>query len=240
MTEEIYFASTHSTYTPSSPSLPTDDFTAPPLTPNTIFYLATIAPHTDTHTITGPVTTFTHLLPAIERTVNDSPSAIDKLDALRTIEDVWGDTEANHDFEARGFTTFIVKGQRGTYTVLQILREDNADVFANLPCPVYTITTHGPLSAEGKGYVGATELVGSWVERKDARDVAERCMVEMLEGEEGVKRSEDWGVGGKGAGILMGMTAEKRWEVRIAYEDQVLKRAKEGMERKGEYVVWRL
>lgn len=239
MTDEIYFASTNSTYTPTSPPLPTDDFTTPPLLPNTIFYLATIAPHTDTHTITGPVTSFTHLLPAIESTVNNSPSAIDKLDALRTIEDVWGDTEPNWDFEERGFTTFVVKGQRGTYTVLRILREENPDVFANLPCPVYTITTHGPLNSEGKGYADRTKLVGSWVERKDAREVAEKCMGEMLEGEEGVKRSEDWGLVGKGAGILIGMTAEKRWEVRIAYEDQVLKRAKEGMERKGEYVAWR-
>jgi hypothetical protein len=39
--------------------------------------------------------------------------------------------------------------------------------------------------------------------------------------------------------VLMAMTAEERWEIRIGYEDEVLKRVREGLERDGGSVGWR-
>jgi hypothetical protein len=218
---------------------PADDFSTPPVGTHTIFYLATIAPHTDTYTIYGPVTSFQHLLPKINEVVSNSPSAIDKLDALATIEDVWGETEPNHDFAERGFKTFVVDGQRGVYTVLKVLREENAAVFEELPSPVYTVTTHGPLTHENKGQVKTTRLVGSFVDRKEAKKVAGFEMETLVEDEEGVKRSEDWGKKGRGGGVLMAMNGEARWEVKVAYEDEVHKRAMEEMEREGGDMGWR-
>jgi hypothetical protein len=38
---------------------------------------------------------------------------------------------------------------------------------------------------------------------------------------------------------LMAMNSVARWEVRIAYEDEVHKRAKEDLDREGGYVGWR-
>jgi hypothetical protein len=247
MAEDLYFepnpfTSTHSSRDfnpPPKSGKPTDDFSTPPLTPNTVFYLATIAPHTDTYSMHGPVTSFQHLLPKINEVVSNSPSAIDKLDALATIEDVWGETEPNHDFAERGFGTFVVDGQRGVYTVLKVLREENAAVLDELPSPVYTVTAHGPLTHDNNGHVKTTRLVRSFVDRKEAKQAAEAEMRVMVEDEEGVKRSEDWGKMGRGGGVLMAMNSEARWEVRIAYEDEVHKRAKEGLDREGGYVGWR-
>jgi hypothetical protein len=229
---------------------PTDEFSTAPLSPNTIFYLLIIVPHTDTYTLHGPVTSFSYLVPKIKSIVSNSPKAIDKLDALRSIEDVWGDTEPNHEYAERGFGTFIVEGQRGVYTVLQVLREENAAVYAELPSPVYTVTRHGPLihsvtsassttiAKKAKGYVNTSKFVGTFVERKDAKSAAQEAMKEMTEGVEGLKFTENWHEG-KGAGVLMAMSPSLVWEVRVGYEDQVLKRAREGSERNGGSVGWR-
>ncbi|KAH8702761.1 hypothetical protein GQ44DRAFT_631346 [Phaeosphaeriaceae sp. PMI808] len=226
---------TSSIFIPKQTPKPKDDFTTPDLRPNTIFYLAIIKPHTDSHTLIGPVTLFTHLLPHIEDIVSNSPRAIDKLHALRTIEDVWGETEPNHEFAEKGFKTFIVEGQRNTYTVLKVLTEISKDVTDTLPGPVYTVTQTGPLKsgADVEGYAWRSSLVGSWVIRKDAEAAARKAMGDMIGGREGVKVSETWQKGGWGGGILMAMSAEHRWEVNVKYEDQVLKRAKEGFEREG-------
>jgi hypothetical protein len=231
---------------------PIDDFTAPPLTEYTIFYLAVIAPHTDSYTLHGPVKDFPHLLPKIEQLVSNSPSAIDKLENLRNIEDVWGDVEENVDFQERGFQTFVIEGQRGIYTVLKILREENMDAFYELPSPVYTVTSHGPLvhaitSAGGtsfntgaKGYAATSKLVGTRVDRKDAKKAAHKAMRELTEGHLDVKITENWEAGGKGAGVLMAMSTLETWEVKAAYEDQVHKRARDDVDREGEKRVgWR-
>lgn len=245
MSDELYlepnlFSSPQSSFTRTkSSSKPNDDFSTRPLGPNTIFYLAIIAPHTDTYQVLGPVTTFSHLLPKIEDIVSNSPKAIDKLAAIRSIEDVWGDSEPNLEFAERGFSTFVVDGQRGVYTVLKILREENEAVKEELPSPVYTITTHGPLSHKGEGYVATTKLVGSYVERAEAKGAAEKAMRDLVKGEKGLKESEDWGRESKGGGMLIAMNSETRWEVRIGYEDEVHKRAKEELERDGEKVGWR-
>jgi hypothetical protein len=247
MGDDIYFEpSPNSSTRPSSYSIldpssskPADEFSTPALRPNTIFYLATIAPHTDTYSIYGPTTSFQHLFPKVNDVVSNSPKAIDKLEALSTIEDMWGGTEPNHDFNERGFGTFVVEGQRGVYTVLKILREVNRAVFEELPSPVYTVTVHGPLTHDNQGYVKTTRLVGSFTDRKEAKAVAEKEMRELVKGEKGVKKSEDWGRDGKGGGILMAMSPEARWEVKIAYEDQVHKRAKEELERGGGHIGWR-
>ncbi|KAF2825854.1 hypothetical protein CC86DRAFT_247202, partial [Ophiobolus disseminans] len=232
--------------TPSPPPAPINDkpkdsFSTPPLLPYTLFYLATIRPHTDTHTIIGPVKAFLHLDAAIMSVVNTSPKAITKLSALRTIDDVWGDSEANAEFAERGFGTFVVEGQRGVYTVLKVLRQVSKRVWDALPSPVYTVTSHGPLtpsaskhSAQGNfGYAKGTRLVGSFVERKAARKKAQEVMEELVKGVERVKVSEMWEEGGKGGGMVMAMVPGLTWEVRVAYEDQVHKRAREEVEREG-------
>jgi hypothetical protein len=247
MSDDVYFEpSPNSSTRPSSYSIlnsssskPADEFSTPALRPNTIFYLATIAPHTDTYSILGPTTSFQHLLPKVNDVVSNSPKAIDKLEALSTIENLWGGTEPNHDFNERGFGTFIVDGQRGVYTVLKILREVNEAVFEELPSPVYTVTVHGPLTHDNKGYVKTTRLVGSFADRKEAKVAAEKEMRELVKSEKGIKQSEDWGCDGKGGGILMAMNSEAGWEVRIAYEDQVYKRVKEELERGGRTIGWR-
>jgi hypothetical protein len=247
MADELYFEPNPFTSTKASRTFvptptsgkPADELSTPRLAPNTIFYLATIAPHTDTYSIYGPAIAFQHLLPKINEVVSNSPLAIDKLDALSTIKDVWGETEPNHDFLERGFKTFIVDGQRGVYTVLKVLREENAVVFGELPSPMYTVTTHGPLTHDNKGYVKTTKLVGSFVDRREAKKVAEFEMETLLEDEEGVKRSEDWGKKGRGGGVLMAMNGEARWEVKATYEDEVHKRAMEEMEREGGDMGWR-
>ncbi|RAR13246.1 hypothetical protein DDE83_003380 [Stemphylium lycopersici] len=124
---------------------PSDSFNVPPVVPGTIWYLCTIKPHTDSHTISGPVKTFLHLVPEIEAVISNSPRAIDKLEALREIENVWGEREKNLDFDVSGFERFVVEGQRGVYTVLQVVREVDKEVRDVLPSPVYTVVSVGPL-----------------------------------------------------------------------------------------------
>ncbi|KAH7083907.1 hypothetical protein FB567DRAFT_605001 [Paraphoma chrysanthemicola] len=228
----------------SLPTKPADVFTTPPLAPNTIFYLSITSPHTDTHTLHGPATSFQHLLPRILDIVSNSPKAIDKLDMLREIEDVWGEKEVNLEFAERGFGCFVVDGQRGVYTVLRVLREINKDVYDTLPSPVYTVTAHGPLKqvapgvGEFKGMAGSSVLVGTYVGRREAREKAQEVMAGFVKGLKGVTLTETWEQG-KGGGMVMAMGSGVRWEVRIGYEDQVLRRAREELEREGESVGWR-
>jgi hypothetical protein len=217
---------------------PKDDFTTPPPAQYTLFYLSVTTPHTDTHLFHGPYTSFSHLLPLVESIVSNSPSAIDKLDALRSIRDVWGAEEPNYEFASRGFGTFVVEGQKGVYTVLRVVREVNRSVYEELPSPVYVVTSHGPLTHANKGYVNMTQLVGAYVDLEEAREGADQAMRELVWGKQAVNRSGDW-ERGKGGGMLVAMTSMERWEVRIGYEDQVLKRAKEGLEREGENIGWR-
>ena len=152
---------------------------------------------------------------------------------------MWGEKEANLEFAERGFGTFVVEGQRGIYTVLKILREENRAVREELPAPVYVVTAHGPL-VNDVGYVATTRLVGAFVGQQDAKRAALGAMEGLVEGKKVSKRSEYWGKESKGGGMLMAMGAARRWEVRIAYEDQVHKRAKEEVEREGGKVGWRI
>ncbi|KAF1837738.1 hypothetical protein BDW02DRAFT_565664 [Decorospora gaudefroyi] len=127
-------------------SKPLDILNVPPVEPDTIFYLSIIKPHTDSHEIHGPVKAFTHLLPKIEEIVSNSPPAIDKLDALKSIQNLWdGKREKDEEFFRDGFERFVVEGQRGRFVVLEVRREVDAEVFAALPAPVYTIVAIGPL-----------------------------------------------------------------------------------------------
>mgnify|MGYP003624081644 CR=1 FL=1 len=238
------FSPAPSLFVRTTTTKPPDTFTTPPLAPHTIFYLSVTTPHTDAYTLHGPATSFAHLLPRIEEIVSNSPKAIDKLGMLREIEDVWGDTEPNYEFAERGFGTFVVEGQRGVYTVLRILREVNKDVCETLPSPVYTVTAHGPLTQVSPGVggftgnAGSAVLVGTFVGRREAREKAQEVMGGFIKGVKGVTVTENWELG-KGGGMVMAMGAGVRWEVRIGYEDQVLKRAREGLERDGERVGWR-
>jgi hypothetical protein len=230
---------------------PADDFRPLQTSTSSVLYLAVTTLHTDSYEIHGPVASFDQLLAKIEEIASDSPSALDKLEALQyTAPDVWGEREKNPNFERDGFTTFVVEGQRGTYTVLDILREQNPGVREVLPAPVFTVTRHGPLiytfSGVGlktklgvaKGVAATSMLVGSFVERKDAMTAAKVTMDMLVAGEVKVSRTEDWGKDG-GGGVLLAMGNGKRWEVRVKYEDEALKRAREGADAEGAGVGWR-
>ncbi|KAI8932113.1 hypothetical protein NX059_010998 [Plenodomus lindquistii] len=267
MTDEVFFEDSMVTlHTPTAMSAPVyskpDDSLHPPAPfPHSIFYLSTIRPHTDSHTITGPVRSFAHLLPEIMRIISNSPPAIDKLEALRETKDAWGDTfEVNETFDTNGFSIFVVEGQRGIYTVLQVHQRVDEAVFEHLPAPVYTVIASGPLAhtaravalasdrrSAGKnvmgkplGYAATSRLVGSYIERDEAKSVAQGAMQEFLEGQVGVRVTENWDKGGRGTGMLMAMgTRGEMWEVKVVYEDQALKRAREGMDEKGMKAGWR-
>lgn len=229
---------------------PTDNFR--PLVPNatSVLYLAIIRPHTDEYEIHGPASCFSHLLPKISDLCSDSPSALDKLESLQyTVPDVWGDQTLNPAFQKQGFTTFVIEGQRDTYTVLEILREENEKVREVLPAPVYTVTRHGPLVhtysgvgdkaklQKAEGVAATSTLVGGYVERKDAQ-LAARMAMDALIGQEKVSRIEDWGKG-EGGGVLLAMGLGMRWEVRVQYDDEALRRARENAEAEGADVGWR-
>jgi hypothetical protein len=80
---------------------------------------------------------------------------------------------------------------------------------ALLPAPVYTVTSHGPLintfslvstyTAEGAkpkpgvavGMTAISGFVGCFAERKDALEAAKKAMEELVEGVEGVARTEE-------------------------------------------------
>ncbi|KAJ4323298.1 hypothetical protein N0V94_001914, partial [Neodidymelliopsis sp. IMI 364377] len=127
--DAIFFHDT----TPTTPSLspqpctkPPDDFAPLTLTPSSILYLAITTPHTDTFTLHGPSPSFSALLPLVHETTSNSPSAIDKLATLtHSAPDVWGTSVPNPVFEVSGFKTFVVEGQRDTYTVLSVFVEQN-------------------------------------------------------------------------------------------------------------------
>ncbi|KAF9700290.1 hypothetical protein EKO04_001922 [Ascochyta lentis] len=230
---------------------PTDDFRPLPSSDSDVFYLAITTPHTDTYTIHGPVPTFSHLLSLIEDITSNSPSAIDKLESLAyTDADVWGEQTADTAFEKNGFRTFVVEGQRGTYTVLHILSASNSAVRNALPAPVYTVTRHGPLvypvsgvragtkMGVARGFAATSALVGSFVDGEDARRAARGAMERLVVGEGEVSRIEEWGAG-EGGGVLLAMGVEKRWEVRVQYEDEALRKAREGADAEGAGVGWR-
>ncbi|KAJ8117570.1 hypothetical protein OPT61_g1259 [Boeremia exigua] len=236
---------------PSQYTKPPDNFRPLVLSPSSILYLAVISPHTDKYEIHGPVPCFSRLLPMITELASDSPSALDKLESLQYFaEDVWGERKENTAFEKQGFTTLIIEGQRGTYTVLEVLREENAKVKEVLPAPVYTVTRHGPLVhtfigvgtksklGVAKGVAATSTLVGSFVDRKDAESAAKATMDLLTRGEDTVSRIEDWGKG-DGGGVLLAMGVAKRWEVNVQYENDTLGRARVRAEAEGAGLGWR-
>jgi hypothetical protein len=152
MSKEVFFegdAEVLPFTTPTSPTAtlqkPSDILDVPAAAPSTIWYLSITKPHVDSHDIIGPTKAFRHLLPRIEAIVSNSPTAIDKLAQLKETEDMWGETEPNEHFFNNGFEVFIVEGQRGSYTILKMIREINKEVFDILPAPVYTVLSVGPL-----------------------------------------------------------------------------------------------
>lgn len=205
------------------PPKPTDIFTTPPLQPHTLFYLTHTVPHTSSFTVYGPTTNFPALIPRLESIVSNSPRAIDKLDALRYIVDVWDESEPNAEFEERGFQKFIVEGQRGTYSILEIVREVNRSVYEEVRAGeralVYVVSNHGPISMTGKGekgYVETSAVVGSYVDIDEAKGTARTVLKGMIEGVEGVKENEIWGL--DGSGVVCALGSGVKWEVKVRSE----------------------
>jgi hypothetical protein len=274
MSNEIFFSDSAGllpfTSAPTRPvyQKPSDILDVAPTAPYTIWYLSIIKPHTDTHDIIGPVRSFRHLLPRIEEIVSNSPRAIDKLAALKESEDIWGEVERNEDFFRDGFATFVVEGQRGSYTVLEVSREVNKEVFEVLPAPVYTVVSAGPLGhaaiafktsssssssssakkssrkkgmvepGKPKGYASTTCLHGSYVDRAAAKEHAKYIMTVLLLDEDNVKEIGRWEKGSKGGGVLMGMNAETMWEVKVVYVDDPIGRAQEEADRGKDVMIW--
>lgn len=246
------FSSASTTASPTAYTKPSDILQAPPPAPNTTWYLAIIRPHTDSHEMIGPMKVFSHLMPKITYIISNSPSAIDKLDALQRQENVWGEWEENAEFPVNGFEIMVVEGQRGIYTVLKVIRKIEKEVFDNLPAPVYTVIATGPLvhpptpvwfkgntPPKPVGFAATTRLVGSFINRDTAKAAAQSAMAALTSGQTRFQMSENWEKGGKGGGLLMTMSVGQLWEVRAVYEDEALRRAWEGLERDGEAPGWR-
>jgi hypothetical protein len=271
MSKDIYFEGDPETLPfttvipPPKVEKPCDKLDFVDVKPNTIWYLSITKPHTDSNEIIGPAKAFRHLLPRIEEIISNSPNAIDKLEILKLkendnflFEETDGDDdddeekEVDEDFIEKGFDTFIVGGQRGTYTILKIYREINKDVFDMLPAPVYTIISAGPLAhaplptkatsattslssnftaSKPKGYAATTQLHASYVDRNEAKEDAKHIFTVLLLDTEDVKQTKKWEKGTKGGGILLGMNATSMWEVRLVYVDDPIGRAREEVER---------
>jgi hypothetical protein len=145
MSKEVFFegdAEVLPFTTPTTPTTtlqkPSDSLDVPAAAPSTIWYLSITKPHVDSHDIIGPTKAFRHLLPRIEAIVSNSPTAIDKLAQLKETEDMWGETEPNEHFFNNGFEVFIVEGQRGSYTILKMIREINKSlIFFPRQCTRY-------------------------------------------------------------------------------------------------------
>ncbi|KAF2873765.1 eukaryotic rRNA processing protein EBP2-domain-containing protein [Massariosphaeria phaeospora] len=209
---------------PLESAKPTDDFTVPSTSKSTIFYLLVITPHTDSFAIHGPTTTFAALMPKVLDVVSNSPAAIEKLDNLKA---------DNEDFDASGFSTFVVDGQRNTHTILRIVREANAPVRRILPAPVYTVTAHGPLlhnlgsslrtvsSGKPLGMATTSGLIGSFVDAATADKAATRAMDQMIKDEKGVHKTMTR-ESGKRRVIMLAMNARAAWEARVLYDDREL------------------
>ncbi|KAG9198685.1 hypothetical protein G6514_009724 [Epicoccum nigrum] len=239
---------------PLSYSKPVDDFKPLPTSPVYIFYLAVTAPHTDKYEVHGPAPSFRALLPRIIDIASDSPAGLSKLKNLCTADDGWGGRVDNLAFDTEGFHTLILDGQRGSYTVLQVLAVENAEVKALLPAPVYTVTRHGPLvntlgplvntytDEGGKSKLGTTQgmaatsaFAGAFAERKDALEAARKAMAEMVEGVEGVARTETMGQGAEG-GMLLAARPGVSWQVKVLYKGEVFRSAREAAEAEGKVV----
>ena len=222
-----------------------------PTTPAHIFYLAVTAPHTDKYKVHGPAPSFRTLIPRIIDIASNSPAGLSKLKSLCTADDGWGGRVDNLAFDTEGFHTLILDGQRDSYTVLQVLAVENAEVKAVLPAPVYTVTRHGPLvntyTDEGgksklgtaQGMAATSAFVGAFAERKDALEAARKAMAAMAEGVEGVARTETMGQGAEG-GVLLAARPGVSWQVKVLYKGEVFRSAREAAEAEGKAVEWRL
>jgi hypothetical protein len=250
---------TASSSTPSQPlpyTKPQDNFSPLPVSASTVFYLAVTAPHTDTYVVHGPAPSFADLIPTITHIASDSPRGLEKLEKISVIDDAYRERD-NPAFIANGFHKIILDGQRGVYTVLEVIAVDNAEVKALLPAPVYTVISHGPLTnteslansfsdeggkskvVAGHGRAATSALVGSFAERNAALEAAKTVMDELVEGVDGVARSEVLDEGAAGGGVLMAAKPGVTWEVRVRYRKEVLEGALDRAEAEGKEVEWR-
>ena len=140
---------------------------------------------------------------------SSSPPGLDKIENLAGVDGEWENRVENVAFTNNGFHTMVLEGQRGVYTVLEVVTVENAEVKALLPAPVYTVTRHGPLVntfplvnsflGEGgkpnvgaaKGRAAASALVGCSAEKNDALEAARSAMDRLVEGVEGLARTEE-------------------------------------------------
>ena len=235
---------------------PADDLSPHTVTADTVFYLAVTAPHTDKYEVHGPASFFGALVPTIIDVASSSPPGLYKIEHLAEVDDEFGNRVENEAFTDCGFHTMVLEGQRGAYTVLEVITEENAEVKALLPVPVYTVTRHGPLvntfslvntfTGEGgkqnvgaaKGVAATSAIVSCFAEKKAALEAAKNAMDRLVEGVEGVNRSEAVGQGPEG-GVLMAAKSGVMWEVRVKYTTEVLKVAKEKAEAEGKELEWR-
>jgi hypothetical protein len=222
---------------PEPPPTPVDDLSVPadpdPLgtivilrlgpptltSPGTIYYLTTRTPHTDVFTFHGPVKKFSHFHELLNRLVSSSPAGIDKLNSL--LED------ESSVFALRGFTNFVIPLERGGYTLVTMLRENNQRVRNVLPAPVYVVVAYGPMlhdclssqtvaSGRPKGVAETGRVLGSFVRVEAAKEMARLEMANMLEGRSGVSVVEN--ADGVRGFTVLGMDAERVWEVRVCYD----------------------
>lgn len=147
-----------------------DKFTAPPVDPDTIWYLTINTPSTDTWTYHGPTKTFAALIPLIESEIKSSKSqaAAEKWKKLLDDDDeeqrmqaeereMYGDFMPKSQPRAKlsevGITRFVIPraefhAEEGVHTILAVKREINPAVYKMLPASVYTVTCEGPIPTE--------------------------------------------------------------------------------------------
>lgn len=218
-------------HTPAFPAsipntnLPLEDFNIPSNeTPYTTYYLIVTTLHTDIWAIHGPVRAFKDLIPYTTDAVSSSPNAIEKLEVLRA--------NPHFEFDKLGFNTFVVELERGTYSILKVLRDVNKPVHDLLPLPVYVVTSHGPLihdigsirrrvlSGKRQGMAKHSQLIGSFVDIKEAEEAARRAMEGLVKDEKGIMRTECQKGGDRRGHCLLAISARSTWEIRIRFEGE--------------------
>ncbi|PVH99467.1 hypothetical protein DM02DRAFT_434155 [Periconia macrospinosa] len=149
-----------------------DKFTAPPVDPDTIWYLTINTPSTDSWSYHGPTKTFAALMPLIEAEIaaSESKTAAEKWKKLLDDDEeeqriqgeereTFGDAyvEMNKPrakLSEVGIIRFVIprvvefRGEEGVHTILAVKREINPAVYRMLPASVYTVTCQGPIPTE--------------------------------------------------------------------------------------------
>ncbi|KAF2734138.1 hypothetical protein EJ04DRAFT_437813 [Polyplosphaeria fusca] len=207
---------------------PMDDYDTPSTElPHTVYYLTVTTPHTDSFTIYGPKSSVLEHKGKIIELISNSPAAIKKYEKLRAVK-------GQKHLDELGFHTLVIPQERGTHTVLQLVRESNKPIHSALhstQSPIYLVTARGPLvydlggtnrtvvSGRLKGFAVTSRMVSSFNSLKAGKAAARKAMGVLLQ--QGtvdamkVLMTENEDRDGRGNWVLMAMDAMRVWEVAV-------------------------